>query len=179
MDKKYNDKLKLYNKEYIYKSVGEYTTGEDGTYSFEVKEPGDYYVLFGYGLDDATVLTNDEDNETYKVLVERIGKNEKSYNGQDYKSTIFQAGFENGYDIENVDYDKSLNEAHVSKAIDDWDRVKEVNKYSKIQTNHIAEVLASPTKVPTYLGEQYGSDLMGRLVDELTTNTWKIAKTQK
>lgn len=177
--KEYNDKLKLYNKEYIYKSVGEYTTGEDGTYSFEVKEPGDYYVLFGYGLDDATVLTNDEDNETYKVLVERRGKNEKSYNGQDYKSTIFQAGFENGYDIENVDYDKSLNEAHVSKAIDDWDRVKEVNKYSKIQTNHIAEVLASPTKVPTYLGEQYGSDLMGRLVDELTTNTWKIAKTQK
>lgn len=176
--KEYNDKR--YNKEYIYKSVAdEYTTGEDGKYSFEVKESGDYYVLFGYGLDDATVLTNDEDNETYKVLVERRGKNEKSYNGQDYKSTIFQAGFENGYDIENVDYDKSLNEAHVSKAIDDWDRVKEVNKYSKIQTNHIAEVLASPTKVPTYLGEQYGSDLMGRLVDELTTNTWKIAKTQK
>lgn len=176
--KEYNDKR--YNKEYIYKSVAdEYTTGEDGTYSFEVKESGDYYVLFGYGLDDATVLTNDEDNETYKVLVERRGKNEKSYNGQDYKSTIFQAGFENGYDIENVDYDKSLNEAHVSKAIDDWARVEEVNKYSKIQTNHIAEVLASPTKVPTYLGEQYGSDLMGRLVDELTTNTWKIAKTQK
>lgn len=175
--KEYNDKA--YNKEYIYKSVGEYTTGEDGTYSFEVKELGDYYVLFGYGLDDATVLTNDEDNETYKVLVERRGRNEKSYNGQDYKSTIFQAGFENGYDIENVDYDKSLNEAHVSKAIDDWARVEEVNKYSKIQTNHIAEVLASPTKVPTYLGEQYGSDLMGRLVDELTTNTWKIAKTQK
>lgn len=176
--KEYNDKR--YNKEYIYKSVAdEYTTGEDGTYSFEVKESGDYYVLFGYGLDDATVLTNDEDNETYKVLVERRGRNEKSYNGQDYKSTIFQAGFENGYDIENVDYDKSLNEAHVSKAIDDWARVEEVNKYSKIQTNHIAEVLASPTKVPTYLGEQYGSDLMGSLVDELTTNTWKIAKTQK
>ena len=175
--KEYNDKR--YNKEYIYKSVAdEYTTGEDGKYSFEVKESGDYYVLFGYGLDDATVLTNDEDNETYKVLVERRGRNEKSYNGQDYKSTIFQAGFENGYDIENVDYDKSLNEAHVSKAIDDWARVEEVNKYSKIQTNHIAEVLASPTKVPTYLGEQYGSDLMGRLVDELTTNTWKIAKTQ-
>ena len=109
----------------------------------------------------------------------KTGSNTKSYNGQDYKSTIFQAGFENGYDIENVDYDKSLNEAHVSKAIDDWARVEEVNKYSKIQTNHIAEVLASPTKVPTYLGEQYGSDLMGRLVDELTTNTWKIAKTQK
>lgn len=176
--KEYNDKR--YNKEYIYKSVAdEYTTGEDGKYSFEVKESGDYYVLFGYGLDDATVLTNDEDNETYKVLVERRGRNEKSYNGQDYKSTIFQAGFKNGYDIENVDYDKSLNEAHVSKAIDDWARVEEVNKYSKIQTNHIAEVLASPTKVPTYLGEQYGSDLMGRLVDELTTNTWKIAKTQK
>ena len=175
--KEYNDKR--YNKEYIYKSVAdEYTTGKDGKYSFEVKESGDYYVLFGYGLDDATVLTNDEDNETNKILG-KTGSNTKSYNGQDYKSTIFQAGFENGYDIENVDYDKSLNEAHVSKAIDDWARVEEVNKYSKIQTNHIAEVLASPTKVPTYLGEQYGSDLMGRLVDELTTNTWKIAKTQK
>lgn len=175
--KEYNDKR--YNKEYIYKSVAdEYTTGKDGKYSFEVKESGDYYVLFGYGLDDATVLTNDEDNETNKILG-KTGSNTKSYNGQDYKSTIFQAGFKNGYDIENVDYDKSLNEAHVSKAIDDWARVEEVNKYSKIQTNHIAEVLASPTKVPTYLGEQYGSDLMGRLVDELTTNTWKIAKTQK
>lgn len=175
--KEYNDKR--YNKEYIYKSVAdEYTTGEDGKYSFEVKESGDYYVLFGYGLDDATVLTNNKENETNKILG-KTGSNTKSYNGQDYKSTIFQAGFENGYDIENVDYDKSLNEAHVSKAIDDWARVEEVNKYSKIQTNHIAEVLASPTKVPTYLGEQYGSDLMGRLVDELTTNTWKIAKTQK
>ena len=173
---RYNEKN--YNK-YTYKVVKEETTDQNGEYSFKDVEKGDYYVLFGYGLDDATVLTNDEDNETYKVLVERRGKNEKSYNGQDYKSTIFQAGFENGYDIENVDYDKSLNEAHVSKAIDDWARVEEVNKYSKIQTNHIAEVLASPTKVPTYLGEQYGSDLMGRLVDELTTNTWKIAKTQK
>ena len=173
---RYNEKN--YNK-YIYKVVKEETTDQNGEYSFKDVEKDSYYVLFGYGLDDATVLTNDEDNETYKVLVERRGKNEKSYNGQDYKSTIFQAGFENGYDIENVDYDKSLNEAHVSKAIDDWARVEEVNKYSKIQTNHIAEVLASPTKVPTYLGEQYGSDLMGRLVDELTTNTWKIAKTPK
>lgn len=172
---RYNEKN--YNK-YTYKVVKEETTDQNGEYSFKDVEKGYYYVLFGYGLDDATVLTNNKENETNKIL-EKTGSNTKSYNGQDYKSTIFQAGFENGYDIENVDYDKSLNEAHVSKAIDDWDRVKEVNKYSKIQTNHIAEVLASPTKVPTYLGEQYGSDLMGRLVDELTTNTWKIAKTQK
>lgn len=172
---RYNEKN--YNK-YTYKVVKEETTDQNGEYSFKDVEKGDYYVLFGYGLDDATILTNNKENETNKILG-KTGSNTKSYNGQDYKSTIFQAGFENGYDIENVDYDKSLNEAHVSKAIDDWDRVKEVNKYSKIQTNHIAEVLASPTKVPTYLGEQYGSDLMGRLVDELTTNTWKIAKTQK
>ena len=177
--KEYNDKR--YNKEYIYKSVAdEYTTGKDGKYSFEVKESGDYYVLFGYGLDDATVLTNDEDNETNKILG-KTGSNTKSYNGQDYKSTIFQANLENGeYDLEKIkEYDKNLNDKYVSDAIDDWERVKEVNEYSKIQTNHIAEVLASPTKVPTYLGEQYGSDLMGRLVDELTTNTWKIAKTPK
>lgn len=171
----YNNKS--YNA-YTYNVVEEAVTDQNGEYSFKDVETGNYYVLFGYGLDDATILTNNKENETNKILG-KTGSNTKSYNGQDYKSTIFQEGFENGYDIEKVDYDKSLNEAHVSKAIDDWARVEEVNKYSEIQTNHIAEVLASPTKVPTYLGEQYGSDLMGRLVDELTTNTWKIARTPK
>lgn len=174
---RYNEKN--YNK-YTYKVVKEETTDQNGEYSFKDVEKGDYYVLFGYGLDDATVLTNNKENETNKILG-KTGSNTKSYNGQDYKSTIFQANLENGeYDLEEIkEYDKNLNDKYVSDAIDDWERVKEVNEYSKIQTNHIAEVLASPTKVPTYLGEQYGSDLMGRLVDELTTNTWKIAKTPK
>lgn len=174
---RYNEKN--YNK-YTYKVVKEETTDQNGEYSFKDVEKGDYYVLFGYGLDDATILTNNKENETNKILG-KTGSNTKSYNGQDYKSTTFQANLENGeYDLEKIkEYDKNLNDKYVSDAIDDWDRVKEVNEYSKIQTNHIAEVLASPTKVPTYLGEQYGSDLMGRLVDELTTNTWKIAKTPK
>lgn len=174
---RYNEKN--YNK-YTYKVVKEETTDQNGEYSFKDVEKGDYYVLFGYGLDDATILTNNKENETNKILG-RTGSNTKSYNGQDYKSTIFQANLENGeYDLEKIkEYDKNLNDKYVSDAIDDWGRVKEVNEYFKIQTNHIAEVLASPTKVPTYLGEQYGSDLMGRLVDELTTNTWKIAKTPK
>ena len=174
---RYNEKN--YNK-YIYKVVKEETTDQNGEYRFKDVEKGYYYVLFGYGLDDATVLTNNKENETNKILG-KTGSNTKSYNGQDYKSTIFQANLENGeYDLEKIkEYDKNLNDKYVSDAIDDWERVKEVNEYSKIQTNHIAEVLASPTKVPTYLGEQYGSDLMGRLVDELTTNTWKIAKTPK
>ena len=174
---RYNEKN--YNK-YTYKVVKEETTDQNGEYSFKDVKKGDYYVLFGYGLDDATILTNNKENETNKIL-EKTGSNTKSYNGQDYKSTIFQANLENGeYDLEKIkEYDKNLNDKYVSDAIDDWGRVKEVNEYSKIQTNHIAEVLASPTKVPTYLGEQYGSDLMGRLVDELTTNTWKIAKTPK
>lgn len=174
---RYNEKN--YNK-YTYKVVKEETTDQNGEYSFKDVEKGYYYVLFGYGLDDATVLTNNKENETNKILG-KTGSNTKSYNGQDYKSTIFQANLENGeYDLEKIkEYDKNLNDKYVSDAIDDWERVKEVNEYSKIQTNHIAEVLASPTKVPTYLGEQYGSDLMGKLVDELTTNTWKIAKTPK
>lgn len=176
---RYNEKN--YNKyKYTYKVVKEETTDQNGEYSFKDVEKGYYYVLFGYGLDDATVLTNNKENETNKILG-KTGSNTKSYNGQDYKSTIFQANLENGeYDLEKIkEYDKNLNDKYVSDAIDDWERVKEVNEYSKIQTNHIAEVLASPTKVPTYLGEQYGSDLMGKLVDELTTNTWKIAKTPK
>ena len=152
---RYNEKN--YNK-YTYKVVKEETTDQNGEYSFKDVKKGDYYVLFGYGLDDATILTNNKENETNKIL-EKTGSNTKSYNGQDYKSTIFQANLENGeYDLEKIkEYDKNLNDKYVSDAIDDWERVKEVNEYSKIQTNHIAEVL----------------------VDELTTNTWKIAKTPK
>lgn len=49
---RYNEKN--YNK-YTYKVVKEETTDQNGEYSFKDVEKGDYYVLFGYGLDDATI----------------------------------------------------------------------------------------------------------------------------
>ncbi len=179
--KGYNEKK--YSK-YIYSKVEEMQTNENGEYKFENIKPDTYYILFGYGNSYDTVLTNDQNNETYKKLNEgNTGKtiqglNGISYNGQDYKSTKFQANLENGkYKVDEMEYDRKLDILLLSDAIDDWERVQAVNGYSETQNNHVAEVLASPTKVPTYLNNQYGKDEMEKLVKELIANTWKVAKT--
>ena len=59
----------------------------DGMYAFKSFVPGRYVVRFIYGDTDRTVID--------KGLAEVMGitnYNDKSYNGQDYKSTIYQKG---------------------------------------------------------------------------------------
>ena len=75
---------------------------EDGKYCFAGLPSGDFIVRFIYGDTDRTVLTNgatnnDDENagaikETAAVnaLTGRTGMNVKSYNGQDFKSTVYQ-----------------------------------------------------------------------------------------
>ncbi len=78
---------------------------EDGKYCFAGIPTGDFIIRFLYGDTTRTVLTNGAQNndsetatdklgikETAKVneLVGAVGFNEKSYNGQDYKSTVYQ-----------------------------------------------------------------------------------------
>ena len=63
---------------------------DNGEYSFKSVPAGDFYIRFIYGDTDETVLSN-KDNEVTKLLGKH-GRNEKSYNGQDYKSTVYQAG---------------------------------------------------------------------------------------
>ncbi len=72
--------------------VQNYNFGEnhDGAYAFKSFIPGKYIVRFIYGDTEKTVLTKDA-NDVNKTLG-RTGLNEKSYNGQDYKSTTYQAG---------------------------------------------------------------------------------------
>ena len=99
------------------------TANADGKYKFTSFAPGDYIVRFLYGSGESTVLGttytnynngNEEENpvtnlyasqEGYKKKTEgsgysassaNIGLNKNSYNGQDYKSTSYQVGVNNG-----------------------------------------------------------------------------------
>lgn len=170
----YNNKS--YNN-YTYNVVEEAVTDQNGAYSFSDVQEGEYYVLFGYGLDYNTVLENKE-NETNEVLKE-YGLNERSYNGQDYKSTIFQSKESERYDEDDMTYKRDLNYKNVSDAIDDWNRVQEIYREYETQKNNKAEILASPTNVPKYPGKEYNIDEMKDLVGKLIDTTWKIAKTPK
>lgn len=170
-------------KEYIWKTT---TTAENGTYNFEGYIPGDYVVRFHYGNSKDTVATKANG-----------GKNDVSYNGQDFKSTTYQTGVNQkattdldgeykGYkDVngqnETGTYGYDIAESYgknVSDAKDIWSRRQAVNAYSsKDVTNGIAEILASPYQTPTYNGKEYTSDQMNTLMDELAKNTYMIAET--
>ena len=140
------------------------TTGADGKYEFKTDEnanayiiPGNYVVRFYYGNNNATVLTNSHG-----------GSNVVSYNGQDFKSTIYQQGLSNYteeyYNIQAAD----AFESNISDAKDSWERRQEVNGYSISNvTNHKAEVLASP----------YASEINETLINELIENTNMSAET--
>lgn len=92
-------------KEYIWQEV---STDKNGNYDFKNYIPGNYVVRFYYGHNTATVggATNDE---------KRV-----SYNGQDFKSTIYQKGNGNynenttgsyTYDINSSDSDTNMSDA--------------------------------------------------------------------
>ena len=74
--------------EYVWREV---TSGDNGLYEITKNTndnywgyiPGDYIIRFQYGDTNATALTN-----------KNGGSNVTSYNGQDFKSTIYQVGIE-------------------------------------------------------------------------------------
>ncbi len=97
----------------------------DGSYTFERFLPGNYFVRFNYGNNNQTVLTT-----------QNGGANATSYNGQDYKSTDYEPG-------NYTDTYWYLTVTDKSDAVDNEARRQEVNAYSKVITNYIAEVLNS------------------------------------
>lgn len=79
-----------------------------GEYEFQGVPAGDFIIRFIYGDTDETTLTN-TDNEVNK-LTGRSGLNEKSYNGQDYKSTIYQVNSQQDASYNGVSgYDNTEN----------------------------------------------------------------------
>ena len=88
-------------------SVEGYGIDEDGEYGFKAVPSGDMFIRFIYGDTTQTTLTKADgegaevvslisgDNVTVdndKGFISKEGLNAKSYNGQDYKSTTYQAG---------------------------------------------------------------------------------------
>ena len=69
----------------------EFTGNHDGAYAFKSFVPGKYVVRFIYGDSERTILTKDV-NSAVNSTLGQVGLNAKSYNGQDYKSTTYQAG---------------------------------------------------------------------------------------
>ena len=124
-----------------------------GEYKFTGYIPGDYIVRFKYGDTTRTVLT---------------GKNNTSYNGQDYKSTVYLQG-------ENINrewYDLGsayLSNTPMSDAKDNEARRIDVINYSKQMKFDIAEVLAS----------HEDANASSTLHNELIKNTWMYADTAK
>lgn len=124
---------------------------EKGQYKFSGYIPGDYIVRFKYGDTQKTILPS---------------KNNTSYNGQDYKSTVYLQG----EDINREWYDLGssyLNNTLMSDAKDNEARRIDVINYSKVMKYSIAEVLASHETGET------------SLYDELIANTWMYADTAK
>lgn len=126
---------------------------EKGQYKFNGYIPGDYIVRFKYGDTQKTIVPKDTNNNT-------------SYNGQDYKSTVYLQG----EDINREWYDLGstyLNNTLMSDAKDNQDRRIAVINYSKEMKYSIAEVLASHETGKT------------ELYNDLIANTWMYADTAK
>lgn len=156
----------IINKDNIISTI---TDNAKGKYIFTSFVPGNYIVRFIYGDNDETVLTSTQTDVTNTLGA--LGKNEKSYNGQDYKTTVYQAGIpqDRTYYSEFLDkeitgfkdyinqnttgtyfYDiTALEGQNVSVAKDIARRRQEtIQHFSNNITNEMAEILASYENVP-------------------------------
>ena len=174
----------------------------NGTYSYEVLPAGNYYIEFIYGDTDQTVLTNT--NNEVNSLLSTSGLNTKSYNGQDYKSTIYQAGVSQsniaayrgitGFINENQDYDANdttntskmylydfetadKNTQHISDAKDSYYRRQANINYSATLKNHKSEVLDSFEKLGQVSENEDQATLQRALINELEAQTYMEART--
>ena len=178
-----------------YKFTGDYA----GQYVFKSFMPGNYVVRYIYGDTIRTVLVNDTSESEEAKNISRVygekGLNAKSYNGQDYKSTTYQAGLGtyNGnnthagyvYDIGKSDATGVVSDAKDLKTLENirttmsqLNSRAEVIDYSNDNLiNHIAEVLASYREQPSYNGNAYNQTQVQSLVQELINETKMTAET--
>lgn len=72
-----------------------------GEYTYKSLPAGNFYIRYIYGDTIQTVLTNDASNEVNQKIGQ-TGLNERSYNGQDYKSTIYQKDIDQDSDYNGI-----------------------------------------------------------------------------
>ncbi len=137
-----------------------------GEYKFHDYIAGNFIVRFIYGDTYKTYLASGTENGQGE------GRNEASFNGQDYKSTAYQKGNNLNaiwFDLRNAYPDSKL----YSDAKDNSDRRKEVIKYSSTIKNKEAEVLASAD------GRKDKNYYNRLLHQDLRDKTWMFADTAK
>ena len=133
-------------------------TDQNGDYSFDHFLPGRYIIRFTYGDSEATVLTTSNG-----------GKNAKSYNGQDFKSTSNIANNIGDYWYTNTEDERS-------DALDDNTRRYAVNSYSKPYTNDKSKILTSwEEDISTFNSDKLNE--WKERVNELINNTYMYANT--
>ena len=143
-----------------WKQVQNARTDGDGNYTLEGFKPGTYIVRFTYG-DTVTDATAKKD-----MLI---------FNGQDYKSTQYTGVPDTLKDVDAVI--QSFEKAGVSDARDDEVRRLEVNAYSEVMTNELAEILKG-TANGTSLTPNSTANTPEEL-KALTDNTYMIADTRE
>ena len=152
--------------------ISGYTFGDDSTgqYAFKGIPAGDFIIRFIYGDTTQTVLTTADgegaevvdllkdttaDADSHDGYISTSGLNAKSYNGQDYKSTTYQAGVSqegsyngiNGfinYDTQNYNYTESAQPERgkagdpISNYVNETDgKDKSVNYYYNIGESQV------------------------------------------
>lgn len=174
----------------------------NGEYAFNSIPTGDYLIRFKYGDNEQTVLKND-DNEV-NALLNKKGLNSRSYNGQDFKTTVYQKninqntnyvakgikGFVN-YDLQNYidfankqamyyyDIEESSKVNHASDAKDVYSYRNKVINYSPTLLNEKAEILNSFEKLGTfkYVSNDLQKADQQSKINELINNTAMVAQT--
>ena len=149
-------------------------TEGDGTYTLTGFKPGNYIVRFTYG--DTVNAKSYGKAEKDATEIEKAKADMQLFNGQDYKSTQYK-GISN--DITNVDdIINGIERKGVSDARDDEVRRLEVNSYSEIMTNDIAEILKGRSNGNEKLTPTSKANLPTEL-ETLTDNTYMFADTRE
>ena len=106
-----------------------------GQYSFLSIPAGMYYVRFTYGDKTRTTLSNSNSNEV-NVLIGEQGFNDKSYNGQDYKSTVYQAGISQDHQYYGVSGFKNYDSQNYTSSSNDTEPLSITGDYKSRMYNY-------------------------------------------
>ena len=169
--------------QYIWQTVN---TGDNGKYQFENIIPGNYIVRFSYGHNKDIVLTTSNG-----------GYNAVSYNGQDFKSTVYSQDLKNNVELADyIETHYSIQEAdklaqsglNLSDAKDLWE-TKQIkigrtdNNYTKYENESYQgrqNVNSySLEKVQNHIAEVLASPYLNpneQLIEELIKNTNMVAE---
>ena len=172
--------------EYVWQTA---ETNENGSYKFTGFIPGNYIVRFKYGNDVKNVLTQANG-----------GQNAVSYNGQDFKSTVYSKDLKNNitlskyedayYNIAEADKLSANQNKNVSDAKDLWEsKTVNIGRTQNNQTNYQNESYQGRTNVNNYsvgeinnikaqiLASPYAESINNSAVQELIANTNMVAET--